>query len=398
MPASHEPTTDAEPSVIAKPKTRRANNVGGVYKTPSGRVRGAITLPGSPKRHWVSGRTAKEVQAELNRLRDAGGASSTEKVEKYLTSWLDANRNRKNGIKAATWRAYETIVRLYLIPELGHIRLDRLTASDVERMTDALTSPSRQPRPLSPRSAWHARAVLRAALRKAVRDGLLRRNVASDADAPKLEDHAPAFLDPGQLRTLLDAVADDPLGPLVTLAAMTGMRQGETLGLCWADVDLDAARLTIRQQLGRAWLPDGTYGFDLVPPKTAKSKRTISLPARSVDALRRQRVRQAEARLAAGTSWQGGDLIFSNAVGRPLVGADVNAAFQRMLRSAGLPHIAWHGLRHSAATTLLTSGIPLQTVAAQLGHTSIALVASTYGHVLPDDLRTASRAMDRALG
>ena len=97
--------------------------------------------------------------------------------------------------------------------------------------------------------------------------------------------------------------------------------------------------------------------------------------------------------------WQNVDgLVFTDAVGRPLHGHDIGNAWPSLLAAAGLPHVPFHGLRHSAATALLAAGVPLRTVADVLGHSTITITADTYAAVVPELRRDAADAMDRALG
>ena len=122
------------------------------------------------------------------------------------------------------------------------------------------------------------------------------------------------------------------------------------------------------------------------------------LPALAVEALRRQKGRQAAARLAAGTAWQDrAGLVFTDAVGRPLRPDAVSAAFRSTARRLALP-VRLHDLRHTAASLLLAAGVPLKVVSETLGHSSIAITADVYAHVTPDLRREAAEAMDRALG
>jgi integrase len=116
-------------------------------------------------------------------------------------------------------------------------------------------------------------------------------------------------------------------------------------------------------------------------------------------ALERQRTRQETAQVAAGTAWQDHDgLIFTDTVGRPLYRVAVHRGFRELLAAAGLPFIPFHGLRHSAATALLTAGIPLRVVSDLLGHAGIAITSDYYAHVEPALRRDAADAMDRTLG
>jgi integrase len=241
--------------------------------------------------------------------------------------------------------------------------------------------------------------ILRRALADALRDGLVARNVAALARPPRVTartiEPGRDYLDADALRALLAASALHPIGPLVVVAATTGLRQGELLGLAWDDVDAGAGTLTVRRALARAW--DG--GYALAAPKTARSRRTIHLPAAALAALERQRSRQATAREAAGTAWQDRDgLIFTNSIGRPLDPSAVVRDFHQLLEAAGLPRVPFHGLRHSTATALLGAGVPLRVVSDLLGHSGIGITADVYGHVERALRREAADAMDRALG
>ncbi|MBO0706899.1 MAG: site-specific integrase [Candidatus Dormibacteraeota bacterium] len=209
------------------------------------------------------------------------------------------------------------------------------------------------------------------------------------------------MLDPIEAGRLISAARDDRLGSMAVLALATGMRMGEVLGLRWCDVDLDAGVLRVTYALQRV---DGKLA--LVQPKTERSRRVIPLPAVAVDALRRRRSQWQDDQLAAGGQWKGtvgdepaaGDPVFANVNGTLLSPERAWHAFKRLLRSAGLPEsIRFHDLRHSAASLLLASGVPMREVADVLGHSSTALLGSTYGHVVPS-LRRSARVMDSLLG
>lgn len=169
------------------------------------------------------------------------------------------------------------------------------------------------------------------------------------------------------MRTFLEHVRGDRLEALYIAAIGTGLRQGELFGLRWSDVDLATGTLTVRRAYGRT-----AEGFGFVEPKTAGSRRTLSLPAFVVAALRAHRVRQAEERLAVGPVWQDGDLTFSTTIA-PLDSRNVTHAFQRRLEAAGIPRRRFHDLRHSAATLLLVQGVSPRVVQEMLGHSSVTL-------------------------
>ncbi len=312
----------------------------------------------------------------------------------YLAGWLDRG---KANVRPSSWRQRDQYVRTYMLPTIGSIPLARPVPADVERMTTALVADGK-----APRTAAGVRVILRRALGDALRDGMVARNVAALARPP----HVPTrdlkagrdYLDTADLRRLIVASEAHPLGPLVTLAVTTGMRQGELLGLSWADVRLGGtSSLTVRRSLARSWEGANTWAVGEV--KTARSRRTINLPAAAVDALHRQRERQDAAREAAGSAWQDRDgLVFTNSIGQPLRGYNVTREFHGLLDGAGLPSVPFHALRHSAATALLTAGVPLRVVSDLLGHSTIVITANVYAAVVPELRREAADAMDRALG
>ncbi|PZR61221.1 MAG: site-specific integrase [Chloroflexi bacterium] len=378
---------------------RRSAGEGSIYQALDGRWRGAIawTEPdGRRLRRVVAGRTAAEARGKLDELRARLRTGTLEpagtgNLGDYLSGWVERERQR---LRPSTWRQREQYTRCYLVPALGRRALVQLTPADVERMTAGLIASGR-----SPQTASHARVILRRALADAQRDGLIARNVAALARPPRVTgrtiEPGRDYLTAAQLRILLSAAAVHPVGPLVTVAATTGLRQGELLGLSWDDLDAAASTLTVRRALALAW----GGGMELAEPKTGRSRRTVHLPALASAALERQRDLQATAREAAGTAWQDRDrLIFTDAVGRPLYRTAVHRTFHELLTVAGLPSIPFHGLRHSAATALLTAGVPLRVVSDLLGHSGITITSDYYAHVEHSLRRDAADAMDRALG
>jgi integrase len=249
----------------------------------------------------------------------------------------------------------------------------------------------------------HVRAVLRNALQPAVRDGKIPRNPAADAEPPALGARADTMhvLDPTEAGRLVAAARDDRLGSMAVLALATGMRMGEVLGLRWCDVDLAAAVLRVTYAVQRI---DGR--LTLVQPKTERSRRAIPLPSLAVEALERRHAQWHHDQLTAGGHWKGTigdepaptDPVFTNVNGTVLSPERAWHSFKRLLQSAGLPQtIRFHDLRHSAASLLLASGVPMREVADVLGHSSTALLGSTYGHVIPS-LRRSAGVMDNLLG
>jgi integrase len=369
------------------PKHSRGNGEGSIYKRADGRWAGAISLPGG-KRKTVYGTTRAEVANKLTSVtndRDRGLPPVGEKltVAAFLAQWLAAVAPT---VGPRTHQSYAEIVRLHLLPELGPTKLVRLTPQMVQSL---LTNKSDAG--LSPVRVRYMRAVLRMALNKAVKWGLVARNVASLTDPPRLVGREMAAIEPEAAQKVLAASDGHPLGALWVLALSTGMRQGELLGLAWANVDLEGATVRVVNSLRRV---SGQYLIG--EPKTAKSRRTLPLTQVAVQALRTHRARQAEDRLRS-PHWQDTGLVFTTPIGTPLDSSNVIHRWHAFLREHGLPKMRFHDLRHGCATLLLAQGVPMRMIMEILGHSQIGLTANLYAHVAPTLLREAANQMDAAL-
>jgi integrase len=374
-------------------KARRRGK-GSIYKRADGRWCAVIdlTVEGGPRRRLVRyAETAAEADRVLRdelRKVEAGirttGRQAT--VGDFLSRWLLSIRP-PHGVRPSTFRRYSELVNVHLIPGLGRLRLSALQPTDV----DAFLAGKLDSGP-APRTVHHMRAVLRAALSQAVRDGLIVRNPGGLSRPVRVEHHEMTVLSPEQARTFLDAVRGDRLAALYSVALTVGLRQGEALGLRWQDADLDAGTLRVEHGLQRIG-----GRLQLVPTKSARSRRTVVLPAMVTDALRAHRARQLEERLLAGGRWHDDGYVFASTIGTPVDAPELRRAFAAILRRADLPAIRFHDLRHSAASLMLAQGVPMRVVMETLGHSSITLTANTYSHVLPALQRQAAEAMDRLL-
>jgi integrase len=231
-------------------------------------------------------------------------------------------------------------------------------------------------------------------LRKALADAVAARrldwNPAEAAKVPKVErGRALPVWSAADVARFLEHVAGDRLAALYVLAATTGLRRGELLGLRWQDVAIEEhpARLSVR----RTRVQYGRLVADKAP-KSPRSSRTIPLPTGAIVALRRHRANQAEERLAAGTAYTDSGLVFADEIGRPLMPSTISSAFARHVRDAGLPRLTLHGLRHTFATLGLEAGVDTVYVSELLGHASPAITMQVYQHTREERL---SAAIDR---
>lgn len=379
--------------------TLRRHNEGSIYQRADGRKVAAVSLPDGrrvtrycPHRHQPKDKRtvcpeARALLRELLRLRDEGAADgSRQTLGQYLRRWLVDVRPK---LAPATWRKHEQHCRNHIIPALGHRRVSDLSVADVRTFLKGADGGGRG---LDPQTRRHHRATLRRALADAVRDGLVARNVASLAEPPPLPHRERAILTAEQVRVFLAGSRDDRLHALWVLLATTGMREGEALALTWDALDLDAASLRVEHTLHRT---DGAW--QLRAPKTAKSRRTVTLPAMTVEALREHRRRQLEEWLAAGRPGEAG-MVFVDPRGRPIHGSKLTTLLYPILDRLGLPRVTVHDLRHSAATIAYAAGVPLEAIADNLGHSTVRVTQDLYRHRVPELQRQLSDAMERALG
>jgi len=241
-----------------------------------------------------------------------------------------------------------------------------------------------------PKSA--VRTLLRMALNQALKWGLVQRNVAALVDAPRAVRFEVQPIDQKQALAFLDALKGDRLEALFTVALSLGLRRGESLGLRWQDIDFENRTLRVCQQLQRI---DKKLVFD--EPKTKSSRRILGLPDSLAAKLREHRTRQLEQKMAAGSEWKEGGLVFTTSLGTPIDPRNVKRRLDSILDKAKLPHFRIHDLRHFCASLLLAQGVELKVVSQILGHTQIRVTADIYTHVLPQTQKAAIDLLDSLL-
>ena len=370
----------------------------GITKRADGRymARYTVQTPDGPKRKTITGKKGEKYGSVEKRLNEARANADqglifdadTLKVGEYLDRWLtDAVRDT---VRPRTYERYEQIAKAHLTPALGRHKLKSLTPAHVRGLyREKLDSG------LSPRTVQYIHITLNKALKQAVADGLIPRNVAAAVKPPRPAKKEINPLSPEEARTFLDAAGEDDLEALYVLAVSTGMRQGELLGLKWEDTNLDAGTLQVRRALSQT-----KNGPALTPPKSAKSRRRIKLTGGTVAALKRHRKRQLEERMRLSDLWEDHDFVFPNHTGGPMRPWTLTGgSFLRVLRRAGLPETTrFHDLRHTCATLLLSRGIHVKLVQELLGHATISITLDTYSHVLPGMDDGLADTMGDALG
>jgi integrase len=311
-------------------------------------------------------------------------------LEEYLVDrWLPVVRY---SIQPSTWDSYQRILTNHVLPELGRLPLQRLTVHHFDQLYAQLLSDGAMRREggLAPKTVRYIHNTLHKALRDAERKGLIARNPTDAADAPKLKRNGGKEMKtwrPCDVRTFLEGVKHHRLYAAYLLAVTTGMRRGEILGLRWADVDLEAQRVAVRQTIVPV-----NYELVVGEPKTPRSRRLISVDGMTATALHAHRRRQAAEKLVFGVGYHDQDLVFAREDGRPTHPDYFSQTFDRSVARLKLPRIRLHDLRHTHATLGLASGIPAKIISERLGHANVAFTQDVYMHALPEfDQRAASQ-------
>ncbi len=374
--------------------SRRGHGEGTIYRRESNGLWVASVdlgyVNGKRKRKSIYGKTRREVAEKLKGVlheqqQGRPVAADRQTVGQFLDRWLAGDVKPTKAPK--TYASYAETVRVHLVPSLGRITLAKLTPEDVQVLLSSKTATG-----LSPTTVRYIRTVLRIALGRAEKWGLVARNVAALVDPPRAVRTEVRPLTVDEARTFLGAVEGDRLEALYRVAISVGLRMGEALGLSWEDIDFASGELRVRRALQRV---DGR--LILKEPKTERSRRTLTLPAALVASLRAHRARQAEERLKLGPEWADNGLVFTTPIGTPLEPSNVLKRFKIHLAAAGLPKQRFHDLRHCEASLLIAQRVPIEVVRSILGHAHISTTLDIYAHILPDAHREAAERMDAIL-
>lgn len=396
---------------MAKQAGRRTHGDGSLYQRADGMWVASLDLgydANGKRRRWVGKsrdrmtamQKLREARKELDSTGTVGGKSMT--VAQWLDQWLETIA--KPRIRPRTVAEYERCIRVHLKPRIGREKLHLLQPAQVRLMEQALAEQQ------TPATANNAHRCLRAALNDAMREGLITRNAAAMVTPPRSKPKPREALTAEQAKTLLAATSGTPMGSRWAFALLTGVRQGEALGLEWDRVDLKAGTADISWQLQRLkyqhgcggtcpnkrggncpqrWLEhpsdfevrdlSGT-GLVLTRPKTSSGLRVIPLAPDLVKALRELR----KDNISPGLVWARPD-------GRPVDPKDDAAAWDTMLSDVGLPDVPLHSARHTTATLLLEQGVDAEIIKQLLGHSEIVTTRG-YQHV---SLELARRAINQ---
>jgi integrase len=364
------------------------------------------------RQRWIAEITLGYTPAGNRVVRSASGKTKTEAKDK-LRDLLrdleeDVTEDRKYTVAQAvqdflqfglprrstgTVDKLTTLANTHIIPGLGARKVRELTAEDVDRW---LASKAKV---LSTRSLREVLSLLRRAIARAQKREKVRRNVVLLCEIPEGRPGRPSkSLTFDQAEAVLAAAEGTPMRAYIVVSLLTGARTEELRALDWQHVDLDGrpdADPPVPPHM-MVWRSVREHG----DTKTRKSRRSLALPQRCVEALRAHQTKQAYMRRLAGGRWQEAVLVFSSAVGTELDAANVRRAFRKVVDKAGLVAKDWtpRELRHSFASLLSDHGVPIEQISRLMGHNGTAVTELVYRHQLRPVVEHGAEAMDRIFG
>lgn len=369
-------------------KKRRGNNEGSIYQRTSGKWRAQITLEGH--RLSFTGETRKEAQDWLHKTRHQISRGLTLEGAKitfaeFLEEWL---ATKIHHVTAQTHSYYSQIIRDYIRPTLGRIRLIELNSRHIQRFYNQKVSEG-----IGLRTVQKAHTIIHASLNSARKFSLIPFNPDDATHPPKPKPRAMKFFNQEQVRLFLETAKDndDRHYALYYLALVTGMRQGELLALKWENIDLSKGILNVKFNLKR--LPHGG-GLVLDKPKTKTSVRSIKLGQDTIDVLEAQKKLIAKERETKHEIWQEEGFVFPSTVGTAIDPSNMLRYFRASLQAANLPKIRFHDLRHTAASLMLNNGVDVLVASQRLGHAQPSITLDVYGHLMPSMQSEAADLLD----
>ncbi len=380
------------------------------FATAKNRYVGSVSLGYGPDgkriRRKVLGKTKQEVRDRLKALHlelDSGvRSSSTYTVRQAVDDWLCEGLD---GTAERTRNLYKGLLGPVL-DAVGAKPLRTLSAGDVRGALGQLATR------YSTRSLQMTRASLERAIRHAESNDLVGRNVAALVKQPQGRTGRPSksfTLD--QARTLLAAAEGTRLHAYIVLSLLVGIRTEEARALrwdhlvTWADDDagwqpvttagFEPSRTGEERYAIYVWRSDRQGG----DTKTDRSRRTLALPRRCVEALRQHMDQQEQEQLIAGELWQEHGLVFASTVGTPLNANNVIRAFRLITKKAGLGE-DWvpREMRHTFVSVLSANGVPVESIALLAGHDRTATTELVYRHEIRPALTQGAEVMDKIFG
>jgi len=319
------------------------------------------------------------------------------KLAEFAKTWF--RDYCKKNLAPKTQSSYQNHLEKRIIPELGHIDMNKLRPQHIMKFIDHLQEKGRRldgkDGALSGESILYCFRVLSSMLQDAVQWQIIISNPCTRVKPPKADHNEIELLNEEDLARMLQFLAEEPLKyrMIVMLAIDSGLRLGELMGLKWADIDFEKGTLSVNKS-NQALRGKGVFTKD---PKNKSSIRCIALSDSLLDLLKLYKKEQLEQKFMLANKWMEEGWLFTKWNGLPMFPTTPSQWFRKFLKRRGLPHMRFHALRHLSATLLIAFGVPLKNVSSRLGHADIRTTANIYGTALQSVDRQAANKMDQYL-
>ena len=342
------------------------------------------TMTWTPDPNMTARQIGKELQRQATlyeeRVKTGQDMGANIKLEAFARKWM--------AEYAATQLSPKTIARHKellgrICPALGHIAIGKIQPHHLLEFYNQLAQPGQNKKTggsLSEETIMHHHRLISSMLGTAVQWSILHSNPATRVKPPKIPHREIQSYDEVQSAALLSALQTEPIKyrAAITLLLYAGLRRGELLGLEWRDVSWDSNVISV----SRSSQYIKGAGIFTKEPKTKGSIRKLTLPPDVMALLKKFQVWQMEERLKAGDRWADAGRLFTTEDGKPMHPDSLLTWFNRFLERNNLPHVSLHGLRHTSATVLITSGVDIRTVSQRLGHQRASTTLDRYTHAV----------------
>ena len=376
---------------------KRRKRGGSIHLRKDGRWEGRYVVgrdgKGFPITKNVLAKSKAECAAKLEQLWETLEIPTPEppKPGISLGSWLDRwyQTYKKASLRPNTQMSYERRIYQHIIPALGRIPLDKLTARDIQQFYTNLKKSGRLTRTelygagLSDQTVRGIHTTLRAALDKAAEEKLIFRNPADSCKPPSARPREMQVLTPEEIQRLLIQAKEDGCYELLLLELATGLRRGEILALRWSDLNFRTGALRVERQVHRV-----RGELVVSPPKTRAGNRTVLLPAPVLNVLKTYQK-------GVHSRWMFPSPVKADS---PMDPAAVRKRLQTVLERAECRRLRFHDLRHTFATASLEHGMDVKTLSTIIGHVSSATTLNTYTHVTDAMRQNAADKIDQGIG
>lgn len=307
----------------------------------------------------------------------------------YITNWLEIDK--KKAVEITTYELYKSLIDTHIVPKLGNVKLKDLDRPKIQQFIND------KDESLSRKSLELLRTVIGNCLSNAVLDNVILKNPTIGVKIPKKAVEGRQEVEPfteEELGKIIKTCEGTYLHNIVYVAAFTGMRKGELLGLRWEDIDTTKGVINVRQGAKYSSTEQKMITGSL---KTEKAFRTIPINEKVKAALKRQKAWQAANRLELGTAYCKSDLAFTLESGEIIKGTQVTNAFCRMVKLAGVKYRSFHQLRHTFASIAISRKVNIKTLSEILGHTNVNITYNKYGHLIEGDAESVINAVSNYL-